>query len=212
MTVITKTNDRDERKQISDALTSVESDVSTNTSDIATNASNISTNTTNIADHETRITTLEDGVNGKPPTSLVGIPVSNAELNASFVPNLDASATQAVSTYDTWQEVLGESSAEGIITALTIRQTSSGNASNRDWQARLLIDGTAVWTSDTNLFQTSSDDSKGFIIIGVAGTADDDVNPEAVPFSASFSLQIKKTENASGSVSADAHYKYYLTG
>ena len=149
MTVITQTNARDERTQISNALTSVESDVSDNTTDIATNTSAISA-------LDTRITDLEGGVDGTPPTSLSGRRTTNAQLFPFYSTNrIPAPAVSAsTSTYDSWETVVSESSKSGVINFLAFWMNTGDNSSNLDTQVSLLIDGTEVYLSDADLYQS----------------------------------------------------------
>lgn len=201
MTVITKTNERDERKQTSDALTALEASVATNTSDIATNASAISA-------LDGRITALEGGVDGSPPTSLKGRQTTNAGL-IGFIEGYDnyAIATASASTNGQWVTVISET-ASGVIQYLTLYQTA--NAANLDAGARLSIDGTVVWSSDNNMWAASGDNNSGVALVG-GESASDYGTFMAVPFTSSFSLEVRKNEATAGTVTFAAQYAYHLT-
>lgn len=192
MTEITKTNARDERKQISEAISALESSLASLETDLLS-----------------RIQTLEDGMNGKPPTELKGVPTT---LPTDNFPDADfdhvETATASSSTYDQWTTVLEETAAEGVIELLTIHQTD--NAANLNAQARLTIDGTVVWTSATNYWSADSATYLGAILVGVYSSAG--MSLGAVPFSSSFKLEFKITENVAGTVDMAAHHKYHLTG
>lgn len=215
MTIITKTNARDERTQISDALTTLDTTTATNTADIATNTADIATNTADIATNtsaisalDARVTALEDGVDGRPPTSLKGRIISNANLTGA-VSGMDSllTASANASTYDAWTTVLSETAKSGVIQHLSLWQTA--NTSDRDASARLTVDGTVVWATDANCWQVAADNNAGVGI--VAGEIGADSAWSSLPFNTGFSLQVKKTENAAGTVSFAAAYSYYLT-
>ena len=193
MTSITKTNANDERKQISDALTS--------------NSTNIATNVTDIAALDTRIDDLEAGVNGAPPITLKGRITSQADLsvNVHLAPYLTATATATVS--DEWTTVLEEAAAAGVIEFLSIYQVA--NASDRITQARLTIDGIVVWLSDANCWQTGGDNNSGVWLIG--GQFAGEYQFSNVAFSASFKLDFQKTGGAGG-VEMGSGYLYHVTG
>ncbi len=199
MTTIKKSNERIERKQVSDALTSAESNITTAQGDISA--------------LDARITVLEGGVNGTPPTELKGIPTTRTTVAFDTAEMVWlASVTASETAYDTWKTLLEETAAEGVLEFLAIYQVA--NASDRDVQARLTIDGTVVWLSSTTYWSATGDNSDGAILCGT-GTSTGTTTQVAlghIPFNTSFKLDFKKTENAAGTVEMGAFYKYYLTG
>ena len=201
MTVITKTNERDERKQISDALTS-------NTADIATNTADIATNVTAIAALDTRITTLEGGVNGTPPTVLYGRPTAAADLQVGI--NISRGIEkfpEDIADYNVWHEVVGQAATNpGVITFLSVLQTA--NASDRDAGARLTVDSVVVWATDDNFWQVTGDDSDGASLVGAEIFGDGGFS--ALPFADSWSLEARKTENAAGTVTIQAFAEWHI--
>lgn len=192
MTVINKSNERQERTDISNALTSVESSITT---------------------LQSSVTALEAGVNGKPPTELKGIPTT---LPTSAIDTAElawlASTSGSSSTYDAWTTVLEETAAEGVIEFLLPYQVA--NAANLNTQARLSVDGTAVWTSSTTFWDATGDNNLGVPLVGMyvgaPGVARASLG--TLPFTTSFKLEFKITENSAGTVEIGAFYKYYLTG
>lgn len=201
MTVIKKTNERQERTDISNALTSVESDVTTLLADVAA--------------LQASVTALEAGVNGKPPTELKGIPTTRtaADFDITELTGWIATTSASTSTYDSWTTVLEETSAEGVIQFLAVYQLT--NASSRDTQARLSVDGTVVWTSASNFWAASTDNEEGAVLVGAytgTNSVASGVSLGALPFTTSFKLDFKKTENATGTVEVGAAFKYQLTG
>ena len=187
MTVIIKTNATDERTQVSNALTA---------------------NSANIAALTTRIDDLEAGVNGTPPTSLVGRVTANADIDANVNISPHATATATAPNNDVWVTVLEESSAAGIIEFLSLYQVA--NVSDRITQGRLSIDGVVVWLSDSNCWQTGSGDNNfGVWLIG--GQYAGEYQFSNIPFSASFKLEFQKTGGAGG-VEMGSGYLYHLTG
>lgn len=146
-------------------------------------------------------TNLDDKISSvaqKPPiaSGLFGRAVSNAALfNISVTAPKDKFALNNASAtaYDTWTSLI-TISGSGQIGFLAIYQQPSGNASSRDAQARLVVDGLTVWQSDANAWQTPTDDSKGFYINEYA----------PIPYKTSIVLEFKKTENAAGTVSMTA--------
>lgn len=199
MTTITKTNERDERKQIGDALTSVESDISTLQASVTA--------------LQASVTALEAGVNGKPPTELKGIPTTRPTTTIDTAElGWYASTSASSSTFDAWTTILEETSAEGVLEFLTVHQVA--NTSSLDAQARLTVDGTVVWTSSTTFWSATGDNGDGVALVGsLSGGATNAIGGlGAVPFTTSFKLEFKKTENAAGTVEIGALYKYYLTG
>ena len=189
-----RANATDERTQVSNALTA--------------NSTNIATNLTDIAALTSRSDDLESGVNGTPPTSLVGRVTANADLDASVHLSPHAIATATAPTNDVWVTVLEESSAAGIIEFLSLYQVA--NVSDRITQGRLSIDGVVVWLSDSNCWQTGSGDNNfGVWLIG--GQYAGEYQFSNIPFSASFKLEFQKTGGA-GSVEMGSGYLYHLTG
>ena len=95
MTTITKTNERDERKQIGDALTGIESDITTLQSSLAALQAQI-----------------DAGLNGSPPIELNGIPTTKA-VTTFDTAELEwiAETTASETVYDTWKTVLEETAA-----------------------------------------------------------------------------------------------------
>jgi len=201
MTIITKTNERDERKQISDALT-------TNTADIATNAADIITNANAITALDTRVTTLEAGVNGTPPTALYGRPTAPANIQTSIHLSKGAeSFSEAISDYNVWHEVVGQAATNpGVITFLSVLQTA--NASDRNAGARLTVDSVVVWATDDDFWQVTADDSDGAALVG--GEIGGDGGFNALPFAESWSLEARKTENSAGSVTINAFARWHI--
>jgi hypothetical protein len=108
--------------------------------------------------------------------------------------------------------VLEETAAEGVIEFLNVYQVA--NASDRDVQARLTIDGTVVWLSAANLWDATGDNEFGVSLVGMSlrsGTTIGSMTFGRVPFNTSFKLDFKKTENAAGTVEMGTRYRYYLT-
>ena len=206
MTEIIKTNERDERKQVGDALTSVEADITTIEGDITTIEGNITT-------LQGQVAALEAGVNGKPPTSLKGIPTTRATTTLDTAELEWITQTTASETaFDTWKVILQETAAEGVIEFMTVHQVA--NASDRDVQARLTVDGTVVWLSSTTYWAAAADNADGAILVGSysGATSIARIGLGQVPFATSFKLDFKKTENAAGTIEMGTFCKYHLTG
>lgn len=139
-----------------------------------------------------------NGLKGR-PVSNSGLLASVGSAGASFL-----STSGSTSTYDSWTNVLAVTGA-GVLEFLSVYATA--NASDRNAQARLSIDGNVVWTSDTDAWQTASDNNDGVYLVGSA-------SPESlgnIRFASSFTLDFKKTENAAGTVTMATRYSYYLT-
>ncbi len=200
MTVIQKSNERIERKDISNALTTIEGNVSSNVTNIATNVTNIATNVTNISALDTRITTLEGGVNGTPPTSLLGRVTTNALLVGNIATDSDDAGvlyTASEGTYNIWVEIVGQAATNpGVITFLSVWQQA--NASSRDAGWRLSVDGSVVLASDNDFWQVAADNNAGASIVG--GGIEAGGSYSEIPFLSSWSLESRKNEDASGSV------------
>lgn len=197
MTEILKTNDQDERRQISEALTSVESDVSTNTSAISS--------------LDTRVTALEGGVDGTPPTALKGIPISNSDID-DVMPTAPTTIgilySASTGTQNSWTTIHSET-GEGIIEFMNAYQVA--NSSSRAAQLRLSIDGTTVYTSDADLWQASGDTGDGVCLVGSASDAEGFLAFGRVRYSTSFTLEFQKTAAAAGTVEIGARIRYYET-
>lgn len=202
MVEITKTNQRDERKQVSDALT-------TNASNIATNTTNITNNDTDISALDARITTLEGGVNGTPPTSLLGRATTNAELQTDVELLSDAAiiVQASSSTYNVWFEVAGQAATNpGVITFLSVSQEA--NANNLDAGARLTIDGGVVWSTDNDFWKATTDNNDGAYIIG--GRIESGGSKSAESFVSSWSLECRINENSAGTFTARSMTEWHI--
>ena len=203
MTVITKTNQRDELKQISDALTAGDSASATNAADIATNV-------TDISNLDTRVTTLEGGVNGTPPTALHGCITSNGDLLGVTGEYLAIPVTASETAYDTWKTILSVSGS-GVISYLDVYQVA--NTSSRDVQCRLTIDSVVVYTSDADLWKLTGENNSGTFLVGSHQNtaAMEGLSFSSIPFVSSFLVDFKKTENAAGTVEMGTRARYHLS-
>lgn len=209
MTEITKTNERDERKQIGDALTSLESSITTIQGDITTIEGDITTIEGNITTLDGRITALEGGVDGTPPTSLVGRKTTNGTLEVTInAPDGANTTTASSSTYNQWTTLLTATTSSGVIEFMNIWQ--SANAADLNWGARLTVDGTVVWTSDTDAWRLGAENTDGFYLIGTGGTSASSAGG-AIAFTDSFLLEFRINENSAGTVTAGTAYNYRLT-
>ena len=208
MTVINKSNERIERKDISEALTTNEANITTNATNIATNTTNISSNDTDIAALDTRITTLEGGVNGTPPTSLLGRATANADLQTSISSVKGAEQFSASSsTYNVWTTAATQAATNpGVITFLNIVQTA--NASNLDAGARLTVDGVEVWTTDNDFWQVATDNLDGTGLVGGEIAGDGSFN--ALPFAVSWLLEFRINENSAGTVTVRTNARWHI--
>ena len=112
------------------------------------------------------------------------------------------SSNVSSSTFDLWTTLLNVTSSSGVITWITLNVNT--NTANLDTQARLSIDGNVVYTSDANAW-AGGDDADILPLVG--GYAH-----EAIPFSTSFLLEFKITENSAGTVSMQHRTRYHITG
>lgn len=152
-------------------------------------------------------------VAAKAPISsgLVGRFVSHANLDDLGSTAYAVPVTATETAYNTWKTLLTYTGS-GVISLLAVKQTAGGNASSRDIQLSLLIDGNEVYLSDADFWQTNStDDNKGVWLVGAPGYLST-VSLGSVPFKTSFTVRFKKTENASGTVGLTGYAQYYLTG
>lgn len=158
-----------------------------------------------------------DGIPRPPTTSgLKGISDTVGPINSSSNRwfGIADDATASTSTYDSWTTLLSESSASGVLQLMAIYQAA--NASNLDAQFRLSIDGNVVYTSAAALWSASSQNNDGVCVIGAASFDSADTSlqvaaMDAIPFTDSFTLEFKKTENSAGTVQMGCRYRYYLT-
>jgi hypothetical protein len=116
-------------------------------------------------------------------------------------------ATQAAATYNAWVSLKAETGA-GIISILNVYQEA--NASNLNADFRLSIDGNIVITSASNFWNATGDDDAGCNLIGWIGG--DVPRFEAIPFTTSFDLEIRKSENTAGTFTGGCNFRYFLTG
>lgn len=153
-------------------------------------------------------------VGAKPPTALAGLRTTNATIRTGISVNAlqfpGTLATASASTYNAWTEIVGVASDSGVIQLLSIWQDTGGNASSLTCGWRLSIDGTVVASSDNDFWQDSAEDGDGVEIIGATNDTSN-IILEAIPFSSSFSLEVRKNTNSAGSIALSCAYKYYTT-
>lgn len=164
-----------------------------------------------LASNDSRLDLL--GLDAPPiAAGLVGREVANAQI---YQVNGGQRAWPAVSgstsVYDSWTTILTLSGA-GIMEFLPVYQTA--NASDRDAQLRLTIDGVVVYTSDVDLWKATGDNNDGVCLVGdifVSGGSVDFFTFGRLAFKSSFLLEFKKTENAAGTVTIAAQPVYTKT-
>ena len=150
----------------------------------------------------------------KPPlTILNGVTFTQPSIYNVFGTSL-TTYSASETAFDTWKTIHTVTGA-GYIEDLRVGQAVGGNASSRDIQASLLIDGTEVWTSATNAWQTPTDDDKGFWLVARDTTGFSNAHvmwaSNRIHFSTSWTLRFKKTENAAGTVTMKAQANWSTT-
>ena len=115
---------------------------------------------------------------------------------------MSAFADVSSSTYDLWTTLLNVTASSGVITWCSVYTNT--NTSNLNTQARLSIDGNVVYTSSTTAW-TGGDDGDVLCLAGGWGI-------ESIPFSDSFLLEFKITENSAGTVDMRHRTRYHITG
>ena len=140
-----------------------------------------------------------DGLKGRYTTAQT-IPVGDRPYVYGWYAASQANASS--STYDVWTTLLNVTSSAGVITWCALQVDT--NTANLNTQARLSIDGVVVYTSATNAW-SGGDDDDVLSLIGGYGH-------ETIPFTDSFHLQFKITENSAGTVSMNHRTRYHITG
>lgn len=159
-------------------------------------------------------------IGSSPPTTsgLKGVVTSNATIervsstSAIEVNQIATESTASTSTFDVWTTILTETSAAGVIELMAVYQVA--NSSNRDAQLRFSIDGNVIYISDTDLWKLTGEDQDGTMLVGGMywdGTDIDCLAYGSIPFTDSFLLEFKKTENAAGTVEIGTRARYHLT-
>jgi hypothetical protein len=146
-------------------------------------------------------------------SGLKGCIVSNSGLADVNVPSVSGLAISAsTSTFDVWTAILNVTSSVGYVELLTAYQVA--NASDRDAQLRLTVDGNVVYTSDADLWKLAAENGDGVNLVGVVsgGVGQKFVAFGQMRFTDSLLLEFKKTENAAGTVEIGSVARYYLTG
>ena len=147
-------------------------------------------------------------------TGLKGCVISNGDLAdvtlGTGVPGVAISAS--TSTFDAWTAILSLTTSVGYVELLTAYQVA--NASDRDAQLRLTLDGNIIYTSDADLWKLGAENGDGVNLVGVESGA---IGAKFVAFGQmrftdSLLLEFKKTENAAGTVEIGSVARYYLTG
>jgi hypothetical protein len=153
-------------------------------------------------------------------SGLKGVGVSNGELTTvnftggggtwdHIAPVVSTNQTAA----STWLTLLTETSSSGVIKFMSVYQIL--NASDKDIQARLKIDGNIVWTSDTDAWKWAGDNNSGFALVGAAWNVVSTTYSlafENIPFSDSFLLEWQQTEAGAASITMGTRSRYHLTG
>ena len=140
------------------------------------------------------------------PTELKGVFTANADLttfsSANKLSDYVPETTASTATPGVWKTILTETSASGVIEFLVAYQVA--NTSSLDTQLRLSVDGTAVYTSATNLWTLAGENNEGVAVVGLgaAGTG-------TITFTDSFVLDFKTT--GAGTVEIGTRCRYHLT-
>ena len=130
-----------------------------------------------------------------PPIELLGIEDA-AEALISAVQSLDGvSSTGVASTFNVWDDLVSFTGS-GVINYLAVELTA--NSSDVDLDVRVLIDSVEVFIRNV-AWETSADATNGFAIIGLKFSTTAGVASESVLFNENFALQIRKSENTTGS-------------
>ncbi len=137
------------------------------------------------------------------PTVLGG--VNDPARNGLLVHAVDFADTVSDSstTASVWH-VIKSITGSGVLDFVGIEQ--SANATDKNIDARFLIDGSVVW-SITAGWQLAADDDEGFALIGGVTATGEGVAFGRVPYKTSWSLEWQNTEGA-GSVTMGGFFRY----